>query len=223
MVAVSEASSTKVTLGAGTAAPRGGPAATVCGAEVTVVAPDRPGLLWRAAGVLASHRLAVRSANATSVQGIAVTVFDVEPEFGEPPDPTLVAGDLRRMLLGRLDVEDRLERRARGGPPRGSAIPAPRVTLVDGASETATVVEVRAHDAPGLLWRVGRALGECGLNVHAARVETLGAEVVDVFYVTDADGKPLVDEEVRRGLVHEVLAAVRDSAPDRTQVPPGVR
>jgi len=186
----------------------GGPAATVHGSEVTVVAPDRPGLLWRAAGVLASHRLAVRSANATSVHGTAVTVFDVTPEFGDPPDPTLVAGDLRRMLLGRLDVEDRLERRARAAPPRGAVIPAPRVTLVDEASETATVVEVRAHDAPGLLWRVGRALGECGLNVRAARVETLGAEVVDVFYVTDDDGEPLSDRDRRRATVHSVLAVL---------------
>jgi [protein-PII] uridylyltransferase len=186
----------------------GGPAAIVRGSEVTVVAPDRPGLLWHAAGVLASHRLTVRSANATSVAGTAVTVFDVEPEFGEPPDPTLVAGDLRRMLLGRLDVQDRLERRARAVPPRGALIPAPKVTLVDEASETATVVEVRAHDAPGLLWRVGRALGECGLNVRAARVETLGAEVVDVFYVTDADGEPLTDRERRRATVRTVLAAL---------------
>ncbi len=191
----------------------GGPAATVRGSEVTVVAPDRPGLLWRAAGVLASHRLTVRSANATSVAGTAVTVFDVEPEFGEPPDPTLVAGDLRRMLLGRLDVQDRLERRARAVPPRGALIPAPKVTLVDEASETATVVEVRAHDAPGLLWRVGRALGECGLNVRAARVETLGAEVVDVFYVTDADGEPLTDRERRRATVCSVLAALTGSEP----------
>jgi [protein-PII] uridylyltransferase len=186
----------------------GGPAATVRGSEVTVVAPDRPGLLWRAAGVLASHRLTVRSANATSVQGTAVTVFDVEPEFGDPPDPTLVAGDLRRMLLGRLDVEDRLERRARAAPPRGAPIPAPKVTLVDGASATATVVEVRAHDAPGLLWRVGRALGECGLDVRAARVETLGAEVVDVFYVTDEDGEPLTDAGRRRATVQSVLAVL---------------
>jgi [protein-PII] uridylyltransferase len=204
----------------------GGPAARVRGSEVTVVAPDRPGLLWRAAGVLASHRLTVRGANASSVGRIAVSVFDVEPEYGEPPDATLVAADLCRMLQGRLNVEERLERRARAAPPR-AAVPAPRVTLVDDASETATVVEVRAHDAPGLLWRVGRAFGDCGLDVRAARVETLGAEVVDVFYVTDSDGKPLVDEEVRRGLVHSVLAAVRDSmrdsAPDRTQVPPGVR
>src|SRR5690348_2821007 len=49
-----------------TLAAEGGPAATVLGSEVTVVAPDRPGLLWRAAGVLASHRLAVRSEEHTS-------------------------------------------------------------------------------------------------------------------------------------------------------------
>jgi [protein-PII] uridylyltransferase len=191
-------------------AAEGGPAATVRGAEVTVVAPDRPGLLWRAAGVLASHRLAVRSADATSVGSTAVTVFDVEPEFGDPPDATLVVADLRRMLQGRLDVEDRLDRRARAVRPRAASIPAPKVSLVDDASETATVVEVRAHDAPGLLWRVGRALGECGLDVRAARMETLGAEVVDVFYVTDGDGKPLADNELRRTIVHSVLAALGD-------------
>jgi [protein-PII] uridylyltransferase len=189
-------------------AAEGGPAATVRGSEVTVVAPDRPGLLWRAAGVLASHRLAVRSADATSVGSTAVSVFDVEPEFGDPPDATLVAADLRRMLQGRLDVEDRLDRRARAVRPRAAAIPAPRVNLVDDASDTATVVEVRAHDAPGLLWRVGRALGECGLDVRAARVETLGAEAVDVFYVTDGDGKLLTDGDLRRSIVHSVLAAL---------------
>ncbi len=191
-------------------AAEGAPAATVRGSEVTVVAPDRPGLLWRAAGVLASHRLTVRSANATTVGNTAVTVFDVEPEFGDPPDATLVAADLRRMLQGRLDVEDRLDRRARAVRPRAASVPAPRVSLIDDASETATVVEVRAHDAPGLLWRVGRALGECGLDVRAARVETLGAEVVDVFYVTDGDGKPLAADDLRRTIAHSVLAALGD-------------
>ena len=193
-----------------TLAAEGGPAATVLGSEVTVVAPDRPGLLWRAAGVLASHRLAVRSANATSVGATAVSVFDVEAEFGDPPDATLVAADLRRMLQGRLDVEDRLDRRARASRPRAATVPAPKVSLVDDASDTATVVEVRAHDAPGLLWRVGRALGECGLDVRAARVETLGAEAVDVFYVTDGEGKPLGDGELRRTIAASVLAALGD-------------
>ena len=186
----------------------GAPAAIVKGNEVTVVALDRPGMLWRAAGVLASHRLAVRGANASSVGDTAVTVFSVVPEYGEPPDANLVTADLRRMLEGRLDVQDRLERRARAVRPQGSPAPPPKVTLVDNASSSATVVEVRAHDEPGLLWRIGRALGECGLNVQAARVETLGAEAVDVFYVTDATGGLLTDPDLRKRTVKMVLSAL---------------
>ena len=187
---------------------QGGPAAVVQGNEVTVVAPDRPSLLWRAAGVLASHRLAVRGANATSIGPTAVVVFNVVPEFGDPPDSALVASDLRRMLEGRLDVEERLERRARAARPRGAVVAPPKVTLVDDASLTATVVEVRAHDEPGLLWRVGRALGGCGLDLRSARVETLGAEAVDVFYVTDEAGQPLTDKKKRQSTVEAVLAAL---------------
>jgi [protein-PII] uridylyltransferase len=186
----------------------GGPAAIVRGNEVTVVALDRPGVLWRAAGVLASHRLTVRGANASSVGDMAVTVFSVVPEYGEPPDSALVTADLRRMLEGRLDVQERLERRARAVRPHGSNAPPPKVTLVDNASSSATVVEVRAHDEPGLLWRIGRALGECGLNVQAARVETLGAEAVDVFYVTDAAGGLLTDPGLRKRTVKMVLEAL---------------
>lgn len=186
----------------------GAPAAIVKGGEVTVVALDRPGLLWRAAGVLASHRLAVRSATAMPVDDTAVTVFSVVPEYGDPPDPELVTADLRRMIEGRLDVEDRLERRARAVRSSASAAPPPKVSIIDGASETATVVEVRAHDEPGLLWRIGRALGDCGANVRSACVETLGAEAVDVFYVTGADGDPLDEPEARRRIVSTVLGAL---------------
>jgi [protein-PII] uridylyltransferase len=186
----------------------GGPAAIVDGNEVTVVALDRPGILWRAAGVLASHRLTVRGANATSVGDTAVTVFSVVPEYGDPPDATLVTADLRRMLEGRLDVEDRLERRARAVRQHVTNGPPAKVALVDNASNSATVVEVRAHDEPGLLWRIGRALGECGLNVQAARVETLGAEAVDVFYVTDATGGLVTDPDLRRRTVKMVLSAL---------------
>ena len=127
------------------------PAAYLKGSEVTVVAPDRPGLLWQAAGVLASHRLAVRSANATSRGAMAVASFTVAPEFGDPPDADLVSSDLRRALEGRLDVAERLERRMRAHRPSPVPVAPPKVTLVDDASRTATVVEVRAHDEPGLL------------------------------------------------------------------------
>jgi len=201
----------------------GSPAAIVEGNEVTVVALDRPGLLWRTAGVLASHRLTVRGANATNIGDTAVTVFSVVPEYGDPPDAQLVSADLLRMLEGRLDVEDRLERRARAARPHGTNAPPPKVALVDNASNAATVVEVRAHDEPGLLWRIGRALGECGLNVQAARVETLGAEAVDVFYVTDSTGALLTDPDLRRRTITTVMAALTPALypyPERLQLTP---
>src|SRR6266536_2181441 len=188
---------------------QGGPAVIVHGSEVTIVAPDRPGLLWREAGVLASHRLAVRSATATAAGGTAVTVFTGAPEFGAPPDEALIESDLRRLLDGRLDVADRLSRRQRAYRPRpGVPTPPPKVTLVDDASHTAAVVEVRAADEPGLLWRIGRALGECGLDVRAARVETLGAEAVDAFYVVDGSGKPPASAKVRVLIRERVVAAL---------------
>jgi [protein-PII] uridylyltransferase len=186
----------------------GEPAVMLTGPEVTVVAPDRPGLLWQAAGVLASHRLAVRSANATSCGEMAVTAFTIAHHYGEPPDAALVTGDLRRALTGQLDVAGRLRRRGEVVSRDPAAAAPPKVTLIDDASDTATIVEVRAHDAPGLLWRIGRALGECGLDVRAARVETLGAEAVDVFYVVDAGGGPVEDGGIRGKIAAEVLGAL---------------
>ena len=189
----------------------GQPAAMITGSEVTFVAPDRPGLLWRAAAVLASHRLAVRSANATSYGVMAVTAFTVAPPYGDPPDATLVTADLRRALSGQEDLAERLSRPGRltqqPGPGRLALAP-PKVSLVDDASTSATVVEVRAHDAPGLLWRIARALSDCKLDVRAARVETLGAEAVDVFYVAGADGCPVTDPATRGQIAAQVLAAL---------------
>jgi [protein-PII] uridylyltransferase len=189
-------------------AARGEPAALVHGEEVTVVGADRPGLLWQAAGVLASHRLVVRSANVSVTGGTALTVLKVVPEFGDPPDAAVVASDLRRMLDGRLDIAERLRGRSRTRTPGNPGLPPPKVTLVDDASAVATVVEIRAHDEPGLLWRIGCALGECGLNVRAARVETLGAEVVDVFYVVDGSGRPVRDLHLRGLIAGRVLEAL---------------
>ncbi|GAA3950986.1 [protein-PII] uridylyltransferase [Actinomadura viridis] len=195
----------------------GGGAVRISGSHVTIAAPDRPGLLWRAAGVLALHRLAVRTARVSSPAAAggsrpatAVLEFTAVPEYGSPPDPAALEADLRRMLADRLDVAGRLERRARSLRVRpGITVPPPRVTIVDDASSTATVVEVRAHDRPGLLWRVGQALGECGLQVRAAQVDTLGADAVDVFYVVDAAGEPLVDPARLSRVRGHVLAALR--------------
>ena len=163
--------------------------------EVTVVAPDRPGLLSLAAGVLALHKLDVRSASAFTRGSLAVSVFRVAPRFGSLPDWSVVREDLRRALDGALPLTQRIAEREAAYAGR-SAVPAadPTVALVDDASDTATVVEVRAPDAAGLLHRVAHALEQCGLDVRSAHISTLGADVVDAFYVSRIRGQDERDQ-----------------------------
>ncbi len=63
--------------------------------------------------------------------------------------------------------------------------------MAPSASRHATVIEVRAQDAPGLLHRIGHALETAGVRVRSAHVSTLGSNAVDAFYVTDAKGAAL--------------------------------
>ncbi|HWL38089.1 MAG TPA: [protein-PII] uridylyltransferase [Frankiaceae bacterium] len=185
------------------APPRPGPPGVrVEGDVVTVVAEDRQGSFARVAGVLALHRLDVRSASAASVDGVGVQEFVVAPAFGREPDPARLAADIERALSGRLAVEARLAERAAAY--ESSSLPAvpPVVVIDETASETATVIEVRARDGVALLYRITRALADCDLDVRSAKVATLGHEVVDTFYVRRID--PDHAAEVRRA----VLAAL---------------
>ncbi|WP_316526083.1 [protein-PII] uridylyltransferase [Kitasatospora brasiliensis] len=181
------------------------------GVELDLAVPDRPGLLGTAAGVLALHRLAVRSAGLRELDPVGagpvlLLSWRVAAEYGELPEAARLRADLRRALDGSLDVTRRLAERDAAAPRRrGIPTPPPLVAVAPAAaSASATVLEVRAHDAPGLLHRIGRALDGAGVRVRTAHVSTLGAEAVDSFYLTDAAGRPLT-----AGRSAEVAAAVR--------------
>ncbi|MEV4556422.1 [protein-PII] uridylyltransferase [Kitasatospora sp. NPDC049285] len=168
------------------------------GVELTLAIPDRPGLLGTVAGVLAVHRLAVRKAGLRELDPIGagpvlLLSWIVAAEYGDLPEAARLRADLRRALDGSLDVAKKLAERDAAAPRRrGISTPPPVVTVAPGAaSQSATVLEVRAHDAPGLLHRIGRALDAAGVRVRTAHVSTLGAEAVDAFYVTDSEGRPL--------------------------------
>jgi [protein-PII] uridylyltransferase len=156
--------------------------------SVAVVAPDARGLLSSAAGVLSLHRLDVLSADASTMDGMTVVVLTAKPRFGTPPDAVLLAADLRRALQGELDVAARLAARDRAyaGPVSERSAP-PRVLWLEDAATDALVLELRAADAPGLLHRVTAALEKAGARVYRARVSTMGADVVDVFYLRGVD------------------------------------
>ncbi|EGE41490.1 [protein-PII] uridylyltransferase [Streptomyces sp. SID4928] len=171
------------------------------GVELLIALPDRPGVLPAAAGVLALHRLTVRAADLRAVElpnevgekaDLLLLSWRVAAEYGSLPEAARLRADLVRALEGSLDIRARLAEREAAYPRRrGVKAPPPRVTVAAAGSRRATVIEVRAQDAPGLLHRIGNALEGSAVRVRSAHVSTLGANAVDAFYVTGADGEPL--------------------------------
>ncbi|MFF4601240.1 [protein-PII] uridylyltransferase [Streptomyces sp. NPDC001339] len=192
------------------AAGDGAPDQEPVGVELVMAVPDRPGVLPAAAGVLALHRLTVRAADLLFLDPLGagpvlLLSWRVAAEYGSLPEAGRLRADLVRALDGSLDVPARLAERERAYARRSRAAlaPPPQVTVATGSSRTATVIEVRAQDAHGLLHRIGRALETAGVMVRSAHISTLGANAVDAFYVTSPDGKPLTE-----AAAHEVASAV---------------
>jgi len=158
--------------------------------RVVVAVPDRIGALATVAGVLALERLRVRSASmdAEPVRGLGLSQWLVG---GEPPDPVRLRERLAVALRDDAAVVRRLAARDAG---TSESHPPARVDLLPDVSDTATVLQVRAHDRSGLVYDVCAALASARADIRSAHVSTLGGECVDVFYLTDGGDAPLEDE-----------------------------
>ncbi len=91
--------------------------------------------------------------------------------------------------------------------PRKPVAPTPArttISVTNDESDTATIVEVRTGDRLGVLYHGTRALAELDRDIRHAKVQTLGHEVVDSFYVADSAGRQL-DE----AYADEVVLSVR--------------
>jgi [protein-PII] uridylyltransferase len=171
------------------------------GTRVRVAAADRIGLLADVSGALTTAGMTVRAAHAAVHGGTAVSTWEVE---SADVDPARLRLRLDRVLDGSVDLRARLG--VPSGAPGGAA-GGVRVRLLPDVSGTATVLEVRAGDRAGLVWRLCRALADAGADVRSAHLETLGPQAEDVVYVTDRAGRPLDPERAEqvREAVHAAL------------------
>jgi [protein-PII] uridylyltransferase len=154
------------------------------GSLLTIVTADRPGVMADLAGGLALAGLAIRSARTVTSEGAAVSLWEVSRS---DVDAARLTDRLRPAMAGDLDLAGRLELTSMHDAPDA------RVRLLERLSETATLVEVRAHDRRGLVWTVCAEIAELGLSIRSAHMSTYGEEVRDVFYVVDDDGQRLDD------------------------------
>ena len=182
--------------------------------QVTMIAPDRRGLLSKAAGVLALNSLRVHSASVNGHQGSAINSFVVSPHFGSPPAAELLRQQLILALEGELDVLASLDRRDRdaaqhgtarageapAGVPINHATAPPRILWSEGAEPGELVVQIRSTDRAGLLARLTAVFERDGVDIAWAKVTTLGSSVVDLFGITTAGDGAAVRDEIEHDL-----------------------
>ena len=168
------------------------------GFRITIGAPDQIGLVAKVAGILAMNRLAVRAAKISTIGERAVQEWFVRPLFGDPPAQEVLYSDLVRIVAGTFDVEGAMAKRTQ--PLRsnmGQVASAGAKVTIERVSDTQMVLEVRAPDAPALLYRVASCISREGVEVVGAKISTLGVDTVDVFFVKEAGGGELSEASAK--------------------------
>jgi len=79
-----------------------------------------------------------------------------------------------------------------------------------------TILELIATDRSGLLSQVGRVFNDQAINLHSARITTIGSRVEDMFYITDLQLQPLSDPIKQEQLREELLYALDDIQPKKS-------
>jgi [protein-PII] uridylyltransferase len=183
--------------------------------RVTVFAPDREGLFYRVcAGLAAAGANIIDARIHTTRDGMALDNLLVHDAQGR--------AYADRRLRGRLvrSVKEALTHAQPPSLPSGESAAAksrafsvaPSVSVADQASSRTTVVEIHALDRPALLARLASAILGQGHRIHSAHIATYGERAVDVFYLTNDQGRKL-----DFGQVDALRSALLEAAGDSTQ------
>ncbi|MDP5290790.1 bifunctional uridylyltransferase/uridylyl-removing protein GlnD [Oceanimonas sp. CHS3-5] len=179
------------------------------GSELFIYCPDSPNLFGRVAAALDQKNLNIHDAQImTSKDGYALDTFIVLEPDGQPVSGDRLSElctDLALALNGRTPPVVRIRPPSRRH--REFYVPTRVQFLEPERSSKRTLMELVALDTPGLLARTGAVFSRLGLNLHAAKITTIGERVEDFFSLTNGEDRPLTEQEqgqLREKLVDEL-------------------
>jgi [protein-PII] uridylyltransferase len=178
------------------------------GFQVVVYMPDRPETFARICSFFDSRNLSVLDARIhTTRAGYALDSFVVIDPGGSGHYRDilpLIEDELGRRLVSDSPlpppVRGRISRRSRYFP-----IP-PSVELRPDERGQHYLLAVTANDRTGLLYGIAQVLARHGVNLHTARVTTLGERVEDMFLI---DGPALAKAREQISLETELLSTLQ--------------
>ncbi len=168
---------------------------------VVVCAKDRPGLFTKIAGVFTLNGIDIMDAQIfTWKNNVALDIFIVKPPIDlvfEDDHWERIRKNLEAALIGRLNLaSDLKQKKVSHQAVRLQSMEQPHHIHIDNDSSSFfTIIEVFAHDFPGLLFWVTDALFRHDLDIRIAKISTKVDQVVDVFFVRDLEGEKVDDPE----------------------------
>ena len=167
--------------------------------EMTLVAYDdpRPGLLAKIAGVLYALDLNVHGTRIfTRDSSVRIAMDTLWIDFrGKPLSSSKKAElqeTLRQVLTGRLSLDSLFEKRKK--LEKEQVVNGAR--LDDLSAERYSVLDIRAPDEPGTVYRLSRAISKLGWNIHSARFSVWGSRVRAAVYITDTQGRKIKEDQL---------------------------
>ena len=85
-----------------------------------------------------------------------------------------------------------------------------RITFLDDPYQRHTIIELITTDRAGLLSTIGKAFTELDIQLHDAKITTIGSRAEDMFYITDQQGRRIEDAAKKqqiRALMLELLSS----------------
>jgi [protein-PII] uridylyltransferase len=159
------------------------------GLQVMIYVPDQKELFARICSFFEHISYDIFEAKIyTTRHGYALDSFQVQDANNRRPQYRDVIGLIEHELAERLQLKaplpplakPRLSRQLRHFPI------SPEVNIQPDEKGTSSVLSIIAGDRPGLLSRIARVLTAHDINLHTAKINTLGARAEDVFIITGA-------------------------------------
>ena len=180
--------------------------------RIVVAGTDRTGFLLAVSRAFTVNGVAVLDARLrTRSDGIALDTFHVaDDRTGEVVSPDRwdrVAGDLVAALTGEVDLRPVVHERVKSY--RGHGHNPGEVEVRIDSTGRQTVIEVRSPDRIGLLTDIVEALHDENLDVSLAKIDTMGEQARDIFYVRRNGGPVRNDSD---------LASIENRITDRLRM-----
>ncbi|MGY6277046.1 [protein-PII] uridylyltransferase [Methylomonas sp. MgM2] len=79
------------------------------------------------------------------------------------------------------------------------------ITFLNDPSSKHSIIELITTDYAGLLSTIGRAFNELDIQLHDAKITTIGSRAEDMFYITDRDNST-IDDEAERQRIRDTIS-----------------